>query len=919
MTLITLLAAALRLLGLAHIPPGLHFDEAVYGLMALDIYHGATPVFFPAYTGREPLYMYLMAGVFRLVGVNAYGIRLTSALIGLLTVVLVYAVGRALFSRRVGVLAAAVLAFLYWHLTVSRNGYPNILIPPLECLALLWLWKGYRDGRPWQMAIGGVFVGAVLYTYLAARFFPITVALIFLYALIVDTRRWCQRLPGLVLAALVALLVFAPLGLYFLNHPHDFMERAGQVLVFRQAPDQVWQVISHNLIQTAGAFFVRGDPRQHYNLPGKPIFDPLMALFFLLGVGVTLRRWRRVEYALLPLWVIGMCLPALLTVDLMPQGQRMFGITPALALLAAIGLEAVMRHAPNVTGHVSRLTFHVSRFTPYAITALLFFETASTTVTYFGDWGRQTATYYTFHTEYMQLAARAIAELDAGHAVVFQTRYYKHPTAVFTAPRTLETIWVAGSQNLALPSRALAEVRYLWPTHDIPPAPALEPLMTRLLEPVDQLLAPDGSIAAVSYRLKSEAITQEAAAPVQATFSDEVAALDWTLPATAPRDQPLQVLVHWRVLRPVAEGRTFTLHLVDENGVLWAQGGEMGYFSEQWRTGDTVYQLFTAALPPGLPAGPYQARLILGREAGGILPVYKNGQLADTALTLGTVTLLPEGARVESPQPGVNFGGLFTATVQSAAEQTAVPGGKVHLSVRWQAALRPLRDYTVTVTLADTTGAVAQRYEFPLAYHYPTTAWQPGEVVQTVYVLPLRGVASGDYQVTLHVTNLPGTLDLGHLALTGGERLFTIPPIQQPLSATIGSEIAFLGYDLDATQVKPGASFPLRLTWQALTAPVGDYKVFVHLVGPDGQTWGQDDSVPAGWQRPTLGWEAGEFIVDEHVVPLKAEAPAGVYTLYIGMYDATTLTRLALYDAAGQRLPDDRLPLTSLPIIQPPE
>jgi len=538
-------------------------------------------------------------------------------------------------------------------------------------------------------------------------------------------------------------------------------------------------------------------------------------------------------------------------------------------------------------------------------------------VTYFGDWGRQTATYYTFHTEYLQLAGRAVAELDAGHAVVFQTRYYKHPTAVFTAPRTLETIWVAENQNLALPNRAPAEVRYLWPIHDIPPAPALEPLMTRLLEPVDQLLAPDGSVAAVIYRLKPEAVTQEAAAPVQAPFSDEVAALDWSLPTTAPRDQLLQVLVHWRVLRPVAEGRTFTLHLVDENDVLWAQGGEMGYLSEQWRAGDTVYQLFTVALPPGLPAGPYRARLILGREAGGILPVYQNGRLADTALTLGTVTLTSAGARLEPPLPGVSFGGLFTATVQSATPQTAVPGGKVHLAVRWQAALRPAQEYTATVTLTDAAGAAAQQYEFPLAYRYPTTDWQPGEVVQTVYVLPLRGVASGDYQITLHVTGLSGALDLGQLALTGGERLFTLPPIQHPLSATVGSEIAFLGYDLDAAQVKPGAAFPLRLTWQALTAPAGDYKVFVHLVGPDGQTWGQDDSVPAGGQRPTLGWEAGECGVDEHGGPVKADAPAGVYTLYIGMYDATTLTRLALYDAAGQRLPDDRLPLTTVTLVQP--
>ncbi|RME46756.1 MAG: phospholipid carrier-dependent glycosyltransferase, partial [Chloroflexi bacterium] len=120
--------AIIRLIALDRFPPGLHFDEAVYGLLARDILHGARPVFFSAWTGREPLYMYLMAPVQALVGVNTLAIRLTSALIGLATLPLTYLLGRELFSRRVALLATGLLATSYWHLTVSRNGYPNILI-----------------------------------------------------------------------------------------------------------------------------------------------------------------------------------------------------------------------------------------------------------------------------------------------------------------------------------------------------------------------------------------------------------------------------------------------------------------------------------------------------------------------------------------------------------------------------------------------------------------------------------------------------------------------------------------------------------------------------------------------------------------------------------------------------------------------
>jgi 4-amino-4-deoxy-L-arabinose transferase-like glycosyltransferase len=290
------IGAGLRLFGLNWAPPGLHFDEAVYGLMALDIYHGRFPLFFSAYTGREPLYMYIMAAVFRIMGVSALGIRLTSALIGSVTVLLAYLLFRELFHRRIASIAAALTALSYWHLTVSRNGYPNILIPPMECLALYGLWRGYRDGRRVWMALGGMFVGGVLYTYLAARLFPVTIAAFFLYALLVDGSRFRARMGGILLAALLAVLVFAPLGGYFLAHPQDFWERTNQVLAFRLASGmELPRIIAGNIVKTLGGFFLQGDPRWHYNLPGKPIFDPILAAFFAVGILVALRNWKRLN------------------------------------------------------------------------------------------------------------------------------------------------------------------------------------------------------------------------------------------------------------------------------------------------------------------------------------------------------------------------------------------------------------------------------------------------------------------------------------------------------------------------------------------------------------------------------------------------------------------------------------------------
>jgi hypothetical protein len=69
------------------------------------------------------------------------------------------------------------------------------------------------------------------------------------------------------------------------------------------------------------------------------------------------------------------------------------------------------------------------------------------------------------------------------------------------------------------------------------------------------------------------------------------------------------------------------------------------------------------------------------------------------------------------------------------------------------------------------------------------------------------------------------------------------------------------------------------------------YRVFLHLVGPDGRLLDQSDNIPADWARPTTGWLPGEYITDLHLLTLPGEATDGQYTVLAG-----------LYSPAGERL-----------------
>src|SRR6185295_18626379 len=82
------------------------------------------------------------------------------------------------------------------------------------------------------------------------------------------------------------LAVFAPLGVYFLRHPEDFLNRAGQVAP--RAGETA--LVLDGLRRAAEMVFIHGEAYDRYNLPGLPLFGPVLGFFFVIGLLITLRN-----------------------------------------------------------------------------------------------------------------------------------------------------------------------------------------------------------------------------------------------------------------------------------------------------------------------------------------------------------------------------------------------------------------------------------------------------------------------------------------------------------------------------------------------------------------------------------------------------------------------------------------------------
>ena len=396
------LGAFLRFYQIADIPPGLYPDEAMNGNNALEANAtGHWRVFYPENNGREGLFINLQAISVAAFGAKPWALRIVSAIIGTLTILGIYLVTKELFAKKehwipdqvgndkirksdfprevrlplsignrkseignheVALLSAFFLATSYWHLNFSRIGFRAIMLPLIASFALYFLLRGLRTGYMPSLIAAGIFTGLGAYTYIAYRF------MIFVFAVpvVAAMRRWKKDkndvrdlaarksdflrevgLPhkcapcAIALYGFVALIVILPLILYFSQNPHDFFNRAGDISVF--SASSPLKEFAKSAFLTLSMLFYKGDGNWRHNLAYAPELNPLVALFFIIGIIALIRK--PITYHLSPItlfvWLFAMLLPSALTREGVPHALRAIGIIPPVMILSALGAERI--------------------------------------------------------------------------------------------------------------------------------------------------------------------------------------------------------------------------------------------------------------------------------------------------------------------------------------------------------------------------------------------------------------------------------------------------------------------------------------------------------------------------------------------------------------------------------------------------
>lgn len=630
-----LLAFALRTVSLTSVPPGLHNDEVVEIKITESVADGRVAIFFPEDTGHEALYYYFAAPFVRVFGSAVFAMRLPAVFMSMISMCVIWALARRLLGPIAALTALAGFAITFWPLAFGRIVLRVVMEAPLAALAAYCFWRarltdveksGFsvsKATKTWFLyALSGLWLGLSLNVHTAARILPAIFVVFGVYTLFVDRLEWHRWWGGIAITLTVAAIVTLPLFLYFVQNP------TADQLAFFDIDRPLVELRRGNLapvietsLKTLGMFAFVGDPLPYYDVPGRPIFEPVGALLLGVGLLIALWRWRQPEYAFVLLWFFLSLAPGMLSQPA-PNYTRTLGVQVVLFAIPGIAITALLDRWRNVI--------------VYSALALLFVgNLAWTARDYFYVWPKLDVVQFWHQSGLKAVADRLQDDADTSPVAICLPDHLIDERELWWKPGWQHTRYLLHRPDLSLRYYNCADAmlfmdgpaRYAFP--DVADVDALDqfPIYVQILAAtnpdLDFLSDRLGIIVHSDAALELDEEDHLAQAPVN--FQDMVEFLGYASSASPikPGDS-LHLTTYWRVTDALPPQLSQFTHLLNVDGAIVTQQDRLALTSARLRAGDVFAQQHRLTLPGDLAAGEY-------------------------ALTIGLYTL-PDGARLQITQ-----------------------------------------------------------------------------------------------------------------------------------------------------------------------------------------------------------------------------------------------------------------------------
>jgi 4-amino-4-deoxy-L-arabinose transferase-like glycosyltransferase len=632
---VLLFAGVLRFVNLATVPEGIFHDEAWSAAKAWNILTGAAPaqIYFPENNGMDALHVYLIALLFQFTGPLALGSRYVSALMGTLTVLATYWLAWELPAddrkrHTAAIIAALVYTVMLTAIATARSGWHSSSFALLALMCLAALARGRRLERMRWFILAGAAAGLAQYTYPSARLLPAWLIVIALLDLVLQRDRSRVVFIHYALAALTAVVVFLPLGVYFFQNPQWLFERAQQTSAKID--------LGQNLVKTVLGFVVRGSAENLHNLPGRPLLDPVLGVFFVIGLIVSVIKHRAAQLILLS-GVVILSLAVVLT-EAAPLTRRWTAVLPLVAMLVAIGLVTV------ISWITARWPTRRGRWSAAGLTGVVLFIGAGWSISdYFGPYAANPQLFWEYDSGITQVADQMrgqpttrffLTPYDRFYEVVSLTlaeqprepiqSYNGMACALFPAKTDRITEWLVINEK---DQRTLPLLKQIYPAGQI----------------VWRLDSPVGAYARAWQVPAGETARFQLDRAVAANFGDHAQLIGVELPAEATPGETVKLRLAFENRQVLDQLYKVFVHLRGPTSEVVAQADRVlcdtTLNEADWRPGDILVDNYELSIPEGTPPGDYPVVIGLYQDATGVrLPVVAADVAHDgDSVTIGTL------------------------------------------------------------------------------------------------------------------------------------------------------------------------------------------------------------------------------------------------------------------------------------------
>ena len=365
----------------------------------------------------------------------------------------------------------------------------------------------------------------------------------------------------------------------------------------------------------------------------------------------------------------------------------------------------------------------------------------------------------------------------------------------------------------------------------------------------------------------------------------------------APADE-VEAVIYW-LKRNWQETDDWFVALADEQGfeLTRAPAELTPEFEPEFQRGDrTLKSEAKLALPAGTPPGAYQLRLGLFNRA-------QANELARLAIPSAQVMITEAASPVEPTDLSENNAvklapGLDLISAELKPDSLVI-GEDNWLVLLWAATAQIEQNYTIELTLLDSQeNSLASWSGQPVYGRYPTSIWPAGRLVRDPWNLTLPEIgtalaAEAMYQLRLTVLdeagNVAGSAPLGPVQVSQRRRSTAIPAMQQTIAATWGEAIKLLGFNIRAIPETANSGWlELDLFWQSLAATDTDYLIDLSLIDEQGQRVLGQQAPPRGGETPASTWQPGEVVHDFRSLRYDNLAMDRTYQLTISLINPQT-------------------------------